>query len=52
MKNIRNQNMAKLAHCIIVFLKQELGNCLFDKGILVWDLLSLEFLMPILRYLI
>ena len=44
--------MAELAHCIIVDLTQELGICFFDKGILVWNLFSLEFLMPMLRYLI
>ena len=35
MKNIHNQNVAELAHYIIVFYTQELGTCLADAGILV-----------------
>ena len=52
MKNIHNQNMAELTHCIRVFLRQELGICFFDKKILVWHLFSLGFLMPKLHHLI
>ena len=35
MKNIHNQNVAKLAHYIIVFYTQESGTCFGDTGILV-----------------
>ena len=35
MKNIRNQNVAELAHYIIVFYMQESGTCFGDTGILV-----------------
>ena len=35
MKNIHNQNVAELAHYIIVFYTQELGTCFGDAGILV-----------------
>ena len=34
-KNILNQNVAELAHYIIVFYKQGLGTCFGDTGILV-----------------
>ena len=35
MKDIHNQNVAELAHCIIVFYTQRLGTCFGDTGILV-----------------
>ena len=35
MKNIHNQNVAELAHYIIVFYTLELGTCFGDTGILV-----------------
>ena len=35
MKNIHNQNVAELAHYIIVFYTQGLGTCLGRTGILV-----------------
>ena len=35
MKNIHNQNVAELAHYIIVFYTQELGTCFGNTGILV-----------------
>ena len=35
MKNIHNQNMAELAHYIIVFYTQRLGICFGNTGILV-----------------
>ena len=35
MKNIYNQNVAELAHYIIVFHMQELGSYFGDTGILV-----------------
>ena len=35
MKNIHNQNVAELAHYIIVFYTQESGTCFGDTGILV-----------------
>ena len=34
MKNIHNQNVAELAHYIIVFYMQGLGTCFGDTGIL------------------
>ena len=34
MRNIHNQNVAELAHCIIVFYKQDLDTCFGDKGTL------------------
>ena len=40
MKNIHNQNVAKLVHYIIVFYMQELSTCLVDTGILVWHLFN------------
>ena len=40
MRDIHNQNVAELAHCIIVFYTQELGTCFGDIGILVWHLFS------------
>ena len=52
MKNILYRNVAELAHWIIVFQTQKLGICFFDKEILVWDLFSAGFLIPLLRYLI
>ena len=39
MKNIHNQNVAELAHYIIVFYTQGLGTCFGDTGILVEHLL-------------
>ena len=38
MKNIHNQNVAELAHYIIVFYTQGLGTCLGRTGILVYHL--------------
>ena len=35
MNNIHNQNVAELAHYIIVFYTQESGTCFGDTGILV-----------------
>ena len=35
MKNIHNQNVAELAHYIIVFYKQGLGACFGNTGMLV-----------------
>ena len=35
MKNIQNQNVAELAHYIIVFYTQESGTCFRNTGILV-----------------
>ena len=35
MKNIHNQNVADLAHYLIVFFTQGLGTCFGDTGILV-----------------
>ena len=35
MSNIHDENVAKIAHCIIVFCTQELGTCFDDTGILV-----------------
>ena len=35
MKNIHNQNVAELAHYIVVFYTQQLGNYFGDTGILV-----------------
>ena len=35
MKNIQNQNVAELAHYIIVFYTQESVTCFGDTGILV-----------------
>ena len=35
MKNFHNQNVAELAHYIIVFCTQELGTCFGDTEILV-----------------
>ena len=35
MKNIHNQNVAELAHYIILFYTQELGICFSDTGISV-----------------
>ena len=35
MKNILNQNVAELAHYLIVFYTQELGTCFGNTGILV-----------------
>ena len=35
MKNIYNQNVAELAHYIIVFYTQGLGTCFGNTGILV-----------------
>ena len=51
MKNILNRNVVELARWIIVFSRQKLGICFFKKEILVWGLLSEEFLMPMLRHL-
>ena len=34
MRNIHNQNVAELAHYIIVFYKQGKGTCFSDSGIL------------------
>ena len=52
MKNIHNQNKAKLAHCIIVFSTQELRTCFGDTGILVYHLFFLGLLKPSLLHLI
>ena len=52
MKNIHNQSVDELAHCIMIFYTQELGTWFFHKRILVWHLFFLGFLMPMLRYLI
>ena len=38
MRNIRNKNVAKLAHYIIVSHMQGLRTCFGDSGILVWHL--------------
>ena len=35
MRNINNQNVAELAHYIIVFYAQGLGTCFGNTGILV-----------------
>ena len=35
MRNIHNQNVAELAHYIIVFYTQESGTCFGDTGVLV-----------------
>ena len=43
MKNIHNQNVAEIAHYIIVFYTQGLGTCFGDTGILVKHLLFWEF---------
>ena len=52
MRNIHNQNVAELAHCIIVYYIQELGTCFGDRRILVWNLFSLGLLKPSLLHLI
>ena len=52
MKNIHNQNLAELAHCVVVFYAQELGTCFDDTGILVWHLFSLGLMKPSLLHLI
>ena len=52
MKNILNRNVAELARWIIVFLTQKLGICFFVEEILVCDLFSLGFLIPMLHHLI
>ena len=51
-RNIHNQNVAELAHGIIVFYTQEVGTCFVDAGILVWHLFSLGRLKSSLSYLI
>ena len=38
MKNIYNQNVAELAHYIIVLYMQKLGTCFGDTVILVYHL--------------
>ena len=43
MRIIHNQNVAELAHCIIVFYTQELDTCFVDTGILVWHLFFEDF---------
>ena len=35
MKNIHNENVAELAHYMIVFYTQGLGTCFGDTGVLV-----------------
>ena len=50
MRNIYNQNVAELEHCIIVFYKQELGTCFGNTGTLVWHLFSLGLLKPSLLH--
>ena len=52
MRKIHNQNVAELAHCIIVFYTQELGACFVDTGILVWNLFSIGLLKPSLLRII
>ena len=52
MRNILNQIVAELAHCVIVFYTQELGTCLDDTGILLWHLFSLGVLKAPLLQLI
>ena len=52
MRDIYNQNVAELAHCIIVFYTQELGTCLGDIGVLVWHLFFCAILKPLLLHLI
>ena len=47
MKNIHNQNVVELAHCMKVFYMQGLGNCFRDTVIVVWNLFSLELLKSI-----
>ena len=44
MRNIDNQNVAKLAHYITVFYTQRLGTCFGDTRILVWDSFSVRLL--------
>ena len=51
MKNIHNQNVAELAHYIIVFYTQELDTCSGDTGILIWHLLYLDLLRQSLLHL-
>ena len=48
MRNIHNQNLAELAHYIIVFNMQELGRCFGDTEISVWTFedIHFHFLLP------
>ena len=48
MRNIHNQNLAELAHYIIVFNMQELGRCFGDTEISVWTFedIYFHFLLP------
>ena len=52
MRNIHNQNVAKLVHCIIAIYTQKLATCFGDTGILIWHLFSLGVLKPSLFHLI
>ena len=52
MRNIHNQNVAKLAHYKIVFYTQGLGTCFGDTIVLVWHLFFQGLLNPSLLHLI
>ena len=52
MRNIHNQNMAELAHCIMIFYTQGFVTCFCDTKILVLHWISLGLSKPSLLHLI